>query len=191
MALRKDCAMSKNGKGKGRKSRPVEGADQPSDNSPAATPPANAAPRQRLTIPERLAAKSENVHERIKDVLKMATFYGISQELLVSLQQLLVDADACRGKVSEIIEAGWEPVSKANLKEISTGTKIAIAADFQKAYSFIPSDVKLAVAEIARSENGRVKRILLTDERVFDEGGAPSGAPSVFGWALLAHIERR
>jgi len=182
--------MSKNGKGKGRKSRTTEETAQSRENSSEATPTTPAAPRVRRTIPERLEAKASWAHDTIKEVLKMVSFYGATPEIISHTQQVLVEVDVWRGKVSELVGAGWEPAIKGALKEIALGDKIAIAGDFQKAYSFIPSEVKLIVADIERSENFRVKRILLAEEREVVEG-VPSGARSVFGWALLSHIERR
>jgi len=148
-------------------------------------------PRKRLTVPERLVAKAEHAYAVIKDVSDMATFYGVPVEVLSSLKNFMVDADGWRGEVKALVEGGWQPVVRGELKDLSTGDKVSIKVDAQRSYAFIPEGTGLAVGEVERSENNRIKRVLLVDERQFDLEGVPAGTPAVFGWAQLSHLERR
>lgn len=160
------------------------------DSSASSSSSAPAEPRRRLTIPERFVAKSQHIHERVKDLLEMSTYYGAPQDVIASVQNLLVEADAARGKIQELIAGGWEPAVKADLKELAEGDKISITDESKSLYEYIPAGTNLAVGKIERSANNRIRRVLLIDERVFGEG-VPEGVTSAFGWAQLSHIERR
>ncbi len=166
-----------------------------SDQSvPTTAPPDGGAttsePRKRLTVPERLVAKSRHVRDSILDLHKMATFYGVPDEIVKATSNLLADADAWVGSVKEVVDGGWQPAVKSDLKELIPGDKIAINNEALASYAYIPSNVRLVAGTIERSSNGRIKRVLLLDERHSAEG-IPEGAPSAYGWAQLSHLERR
>jgi len=182
--------MSSKNKRGGNKRRGEHGESASSPATPPAEGVAATEPRRRLTIPERLVAKSNNIHALVKDVLDMLSFYGSSPDVVSSTQSLLVEADSWRGKIQELVAGGWQPTLKADLKELAEGDKIAVTAESKSLYEYIPAGVLLAVGKIERSANNRIKRVMLCDERVFGEG-VSEGSPTAFGWAQLSHIERR
>jgi len=149
------------------------------------------APRKKLTVPERLVAKAQIAYDVVDDLVKMTSFHGAPQEIVDATKNLLVEIDIWRGTVKELVAGGWQPVAKGEMKDLATGDKIKIKDTAKDLYSYISEGTLLAVDKIDRSENGRIKRLLLVDERSFGETGVPAGSPTAFGWALLAHIERR
>jgi hypothetical protein len=181
----------KNGKSRGRRETSTgEATHEPAPQSEAAAAAATT-PRKRLTVPERLASKSSNIYELVKDVAAMATFYGAGPEIVAATQNLLVEVDSWRGKVKEIVDGGWQPVVRGELKDLTEGDKISVAKEAKELYSYIPEGVSLAVGKIERSENGRIRRILLADERLLGDVVLPDGALAAYGWAQLSHLERR
>jgi len=170
----------------GKKSRNPEstGASTATDDA------APRAPRQKLTVPEKLLAKATAIYKMVEDVHRMATFYGLPGHELGQMKDFLTTTSYWQGNVKSLVEGGWQPVVKGPLKDLVAGDKIAIKAEARKAYAYIPETVALAVGDVERSANQKIKRVLLSDERAFGEG-VPAGQPSAFGWVPLAHLERR
>lgn len=177
----------KNGKNKDRRSQSShEGShENEQDSQPAGEPTPKT--RKKLTVPERLVAKSNNIHELVKDILMMATFYGAGPEILSATHNLLVEADVWRNRIKTLVDEGWQPVVKGKLKDLVEGDKIGINAESKELYNFIPEDVRLEVGQIVRSENGRIQRVLLLDEQSLGS----TSSHRAYGWAQLSHIERR
>jgi hypothetical protein len=181
----------KNGKNKG--SREVQDEVLTGEGSPETASPdkeVEKTPRKRLTVPERLLAKAGIARDAIETVLQMVAFYGAPSYISAKTQDIRVDAESWLAGIRKCVEGDWQPVVKGVMKDLNIGDQVAVTKDAADLYSYIPADVVLAAGKIERSENGRLKRILLNDVRVFGEG-CPEGQPSVFGWALVSHLERR
>jgi hypothetical protein len=146
--------------------------------------------RKRLTVPERILAKASIARETIGAVQQMIAFHGAPTDLIAKTLAIHVDVASWLDVVRACVEGGWQPAVKGVMKDLNVGDQVAVAKDAADLYSYIPDGVVLAAGKIERSENGRIKRILLNDVRVFGEG-CPEGQPSVFGWALVSHLERR
>lgn len=142
--------------------------------------------RTKLTPAERLVAKASAAYETAADVLELAIKGEVPPEILLAMQNFMVEADSWRGVVRTLVEAGWQPTPKGEMKDLKVGDKIAVADAARGLYTFVPSDVKLVVGKITRSENGRIKSVLLREDVSPDDGSA-----RVFGWAQLSHLARR
>jgi len=152
-----------------------------------ASPPAEKAPRKKLTVPERMLAKVQVAETAIKETSALVTFYRAPLEPFdeifdseYSPDRLLAYIEKFKEQIQLLIARGWQPAAKSSMKELQAGDSIAIATASAELYSYIPSDAALVAGRIERSENGRIKRILLT---------TVDGL--TFGWAPVSHLERR
>lgn len=176
----------KNGKNRERRAQNNQDggqAPQPIEGAPVTH-------RKKLTVPERLIAKSSNAHELVKSVANMTAFYGAGSEIVAATQNLLVEIDIWRGSIKTLVDEGWQPVVKGKLKDLEVGDKISIAKDSKDLYPFIPVEARLVVGKIERSKNNRIRSILLIDERSLGDC-IPEGISAAYGWAQLSHIDRR
>lgn len=185
--------MSKSGGKRRARGRSAEGTEGGNEVAGGGTTPAD--PRPKPTVPERLLAKASATYETAKDVLAVLLTRGAPDPVVRRAQDFLVEADSMRGAVRELVESGWQPSEKREMKDLQVGDALALAESARTRYSFIPEGTKLVAGDIQRAANSRIKAVLLRenlpeDERVDLARPLDVREPRVFGWAQLSHLVR-
>lgn len=135
------------------------------------------------TVQERLVEKAEYIKSEAILMLKLATGRGAPENIVVTVQQLLTEADMALGAMVALKESTWQPADKkktaAPMKTVNKGDKIIILKDYVSKYSYIPGLAEGSASLVAADVQvaGRFTQVLL------------KAGESVYGWAPRSHVD--